>query len=142
MWQGSVEAPKTRVMAEALRKWGVSQNDHALLIVNEMTEPVLLSSRNIPTLKVTTANRLIVADILRADFIIMEVSALRYIQVIIKCAQGTCQALRGAVLAVFQGISSLMCLFLCTCLHSDKSICCGCPQDFLGNGLSDMSTQE
>ena len=70
-------------MSEALRRWGVPSGSHALLIVNEMTEPLLLSSRNIPTLKVTAADRLIVSDILRADCIVMESSALQYIQVLL-----------------------------------------------------------
>lgn len=69
-------------MSQALRRWGVPAGSHALLIVNEMTEPVLLSSRNIPTLKTTAADRLIVSDILRADCIVMEASALQYIQVL------------------------------------------------------------
>lgn len=73
---------KTRLMAQALQKWGVSPGRYALLIVNEMTDPLHLSCRNIPTLKLTTADRLIVSDILRADSVIVESSALQYIQVI------------------------------------------------------------
>ncbi|CAL8465441.1 g4977 [Coccomyxa elongata] len=78
--KGFISDAKTRVMSQALRRWGVPAGSHALLIVNEMTEPVLLSSRNIPTLKTTAADRLIVSDILRADCIVMEASALQYIQ--------------------------------------------------------------
>ncbi|EIE20014.1 plastid ribosomal protein L4 large ribosomal subunit [Coccomyxa subellipsoidea C-169] len=78
--QGFVTDAKTRVMAQALLKWGVTPGSHALLIVNEMTQSLLLSSRNIPTLKLTSADRLIVSDILRADKVIIESSALQYIQ--------------------------------------------------------------
>ncbi|KAK9902744.1 hypothetical protein WJX75_004581 [Coccomyxa subellipsoidea] len=75
-----VTVAKTRLMAQALQKWGVSPGRYALLIVNEMTDPLHMSCRNIPTLKLTTADRLIVSDILRADSVIVESSALQYIQ--------------------------------------------------------------
>lgn len=79
--QGSITQPKTRVIAEALQRWNVVPGSHALLIVNELTDALALSCRNIDTLKVTTGDRLIVTDILRADSIIIESQAFKYIQV-------------------------------------------------------------
>lgn len=54
---------------------------HALLILNELSEPVKLASRNMPKLKVNSVMGLNAYDILRADRIIVEREALKHIQV-------------------------------------------------------------
>jgi large subunit ribosomal protein L4 len=93
--QGSITQPKTRVVVEALQRWGVVPGSHALLIVDKITDPMIMSCRNIPTLRLTTAGRLSVNDILRADNIIIEAEALKYIQVRSAGAQAIAMLLSG-----------------------------------------------
>ena len=69
------------MMTAALDRWGVAQGSHTLLIVDEATDALRLSARNVPTLKLAAASGLNVYDILRADNIIIEAAALKYIQV-------------------------------------------------------------
>ena len=78
--QGCVKEAKTSLIAAALKKWGVEKCSHTLLIVDEATSALRLSTRNIPTLKLAEASGLNVYDILRADSIIVDAAALTYIQ--------------------------------------------------------------
>ena len=64
-----------------MESWGLSATSHTLLIVDEVTQALELSSRNIPTLRLNTSSGLSVYDILRADNIVVEGAALTYIQV-------------------------------------------------------------
>ena len=68
-------------MVQALGRWGVGPREYALLIVNELPDNLALSARNVERLEVNAASALRVYDVLRADKIIIETSALRYIQV-------------------------------------------------------------
>ena len=71
---------KTRAITAALATWGIPAGSHTLLIVDELTDALLLSSRNVPTLKLNASSSLHVYDILRADNIVIETAALKYIQ--------------------------------------------------------------
>ncbi len=79
--QGFVQEAKTRSLVAAMESWGLSATSHTLLIVDEVTQALELSSRNIPTLRLNTSSGLSVYDILRADNIVVEGAALTYIQV-------------------------------------------------------------
>ncbi|KAK9827989.1 hypothetical protein WJX81_005702 [Elliptochloris bilobata] len=78
--QASLPEPKTKLLSSALQRWGVPSDSHALLIVNEMSEPVELASRNMAKLEVNSVTALNAYDILRADRIIVEREALKHIQ--------------------------------------------------------------
>ena len=79
--QASLPEAKTKLLAGALQRWGVPSDGHALLILNELSEPVKLASRNMPKLKVNSVMGLNAYDILRADRIVVEREALKHIQV-------------------------------------------------------------
>ena len=79
--QGSVQEAKTRTLTSALESWGLSPTSHTLLVVDEVTDALRLSSRNVPTLRLNASSSLSVYDILRADNIVIEGAALTYIQV-------------------------------------------------------------
>ncbi len=79
--QGSFSKPSTKSMAQALGRWGVGPREYTLLIVNELGDNLALSARNVERLEVNTADALRVYDVLRADKILIESSALRSIQV-------------------------------------------------------------
>ena len=64
-----------------MQRWGVPEGASALLIVNEMSEPVQLASRNMERVQVNSVVALNAYDILRADRIIVEKAALKHIQV-------------------------------------------------------------
>jgi len=72
--------PKTKELAQALRRWGIADGEKVLLVVAEKTESVYLSSRNLPTVNLVLASQLNVYDVLNADKIAIAQSALAMIQ--------------------------------------------------------------
>lgn len=78
--QDKISTPKTKTLVEALERWGLDQEEYGLLILSEKSPNVELSARNVDKLKLNTVDYLNVYDILRADKIIMEESAFKYIQ--------------------------------------------------------------
>ena len=79
--QGAFHKPSTKSMVQALGRWGVGPREYTLLVVNELGDNLALSARNVERLEVNAADALRVYDVLRADKILIEASALRYIQV-------------------------------------------------------------
>ena len=69
------------MLAALLGSWGVGQEQSVLLIVEDLTSNLVLASRNMPGLVLTTADRLVISEILRAESIVIEAGALAYIQV-------------------------------------------------------------
>lgn len=75
-------APKTKLVTAGMAALGIDlESEHALLIVSELFPNLKLASRNLDKLKVNTIDALNAYDILRADKIVIEQSALKYIQV-------------------------------------------------------------
>jgi large subunit ribosomal protein L4 len=72
--------PKTKELAQALARWGVGENETALLIVSERDEMVYLSARNISSVKLISAANLNIFDLLAADKIVATASALEKVQ--------------------------------------------------------------
>lgn len=70
---------KTKAVAEALARWGVAPGEHSLLITKEVVENVAASARNIGTLVHSPVSMLSVYDVLRADKLIVEASALAHL---------------------------------------------------------------
>ena len=95
-----MQEAKTRSLVAALDSWGLSPSSHTLLVVDEVTQALQLSSRNIPTLRLNTSSGLSVYDILRADNIVIEGAALKYIQV---CAASILSA--SQVTTILYGIN-------------------------------------
>ncbi|CAK0784026.1 hypothetical protein CVIRNUC_007229 [Coccomyxa viridis] len=72
--------PRTAELASALFGWGMVRGQQVLLIVEDLTQALHLASRNMPDLMLTTPDRLVLSEILKADKIIIEPGALMYIQ--------------------------------------------------------------
>ncbi|WP_448561505.1 50S ribosomal protein L4 [Trichothermofontia sp.] len=75
--------PKTKDLIEALSRWGADTTAKLLLILPERSEAfdnVYLSGRNVPNLKMITADNLNIFDLLAADQIIVTSAALTKIQ--------------------------------------------------------------
>lgn len=79
--QGGVLHPKTSMLVALLGKWGLDQGQTVLLVVEELTKNLTLASRNLPGVMLTTADRLVLSEILRAEKIVIDAGALAYIQV-------------------------------------------------------------
>ena len=75
-----MERPKTKDLLEAIARWGGDATAKILLIVSEQSENLVLSSRNVPTIKLITATNLNIYDILAADQIVVTSSALESIK--------------------------------------------------------------
>ncbi|WP_013324988.1 50S ribosomal protein L4 [Gloeothece verrucosa] len=71
--------PKTRELASALARWGVTEKDKVLLILSEIPENVGLSARNICNVKVIKADSLNVYDLLTASKLVATSDALEKI---------------------------------------------------------------
>ncbi len=72
--------PKTKELMQAIARWGVPEDQKVLLILNEVSENVHLSARNVQRLKMITADRLNVFDLLNADKIVITETALAKVQ--------------------------------------------------------------
>jgi large subunit ribosomal protein L4 len=68
--------PKTRDVAQALLRWGVMEDQSALLIVSEKTEALERATRNIARLKLISANNINIFDLLNVDWVLVTESAL------------------------------------------------------------------
>lgn len=73
----SVDAPKTRELADKLADFGASD---ALIVTAETDRSVALAARNIPNVATTTALRLDPVTLLRHEHIIMTVDAIRRVE--------------------------------------------------------------
>ncbi len=71
---------KTRELAAALKRWGVSADRKALLILTEVSETIERAGRNICHLKMIKADGLNIFEILTANKIIITNQALTRIQ--------------------------------------------------------------
>ena len=72
--------PKTKELAEAMKRWGVGADEKVLLILPEKQENVYLSGRNIANLKIVLSTHLNIYDVLAADKIVTTPTALEKIQ--------------------------------------------------------------
>lgn len=72
--------PKTKELVTALQRWGIEPEQKVLLLVEDVSEMVALSARNVPTLKLLRADQLNVFDLLYADRIVATTGAIAKIQ--------------------------------------------------------------
>lgn len=72
--------PRTKDLIEAIARWGADTSAKILMIVSEKSENLVLSSRNVPTIKLITASNLNIYDILAADQLVVTSSALESIK--------------------------------------------------------------
>jgi large subunit ribosomal protein L4 len=72
--------PKTKEFVAALTRWGIESGEKVLLIVAEVEDNLLLSTRNVANVKTISASGLNVFDLLNADRIIATADAIAKIQ--------------------------------------------------------------
>jgi large subunit ribosomal protein L4 len=65
----ALEQPKTKLLAKALDQLGV--NDYALLVAADTASTVIQAAQNLDTLKVVSADRLNVYDVVRAGIVVI-----------------------------------------------------------------------
>lgn len=73
-------APKTKDFIAALKRWGVNQGENSLLFSMNPSENLVLSSRNVDTVKLLTPRSLNLYDVLRADKLILTKSSVEYLE--------------------------------------------------------------
>ncbi|WP_287131279.1 50S ribosomal protein L4 [Candidatus Cyanaurora vandensis] len=71
-----LEQPKTKELVLALKRWGVAPGEKVLLILESKQDTPYRSGRNVPYLRIITAQNLNVHDLLHADQIIMTAPAV------------------------------------------------------------------
>ncbi|XP_024382335.1 uncharacterized protein [Physcomitrium patens] len=72
--------PKTKEFISALKRWGVKQGENSLLFSVNPSESLVLSSRNVSTVKLITPRNLNLYDVLRADKLILTKSSVEYLE--------------------------------------------------------------
>lgn len=72
--------PKTKEFVGALTRWGIESGEKVLLIVPEVEDNLLLSTRNVASVKTISASGLNVFDLLNADRIVATANAIAKIQ--------------------------------------------------------------
>lgn len=77
---GNVSAPGTNAFNKSLMAWGVGADEKAYVITKDANESVAKSARNIARVVQTDVTHLNVYDVLNADKVIVEKSALAQIQ--------------------------------------------------------------
>lgn len=75
-----LDKPKTKDLIAALTRWGVDPGQKVLMIVAEQDENVVLSSRNVQSLRLILATNLNVFDLLNADKVVVTADALEKIK--------------------------------------------------------------
>ncbi len=75
-----LEKPKTKDLLAALTRWGVDPTKKILMIVADQDENVLLSARNVQSLRLILATNLNVFDLLNADKVVVTADALETIK--------------------------------------------------------------
>ncbi|KAK1428674.1 hypothetical protein QVD17_17513 [Tagetes erecta] len=76
---GKFEKPKTKEFIEALKRWGIDPKEKSMFFMTEVDDNVVLSSRNIGTLKMLTPRTLNLFDILNADKLVFTQAGLDYL---------------------------------------------------------------
>lgn len=74
----AIEAPKTKDMVKVLEN--LQAPSKTLIVMNEVSENVLLSARNIPNVLVLEANKINVYDILNSDKLVLTLDAVKAIE--------------------------------------------------------------
>ncbi|CAL5195279.1 unnamed protein product [Lathyrus oleraceus] len=72
-------SPKTKDFIAAMKRWGLDPKEKVTFLMTEVSEEVLLSSRNIGRLKILTPRTLNLYDILNADKIVLTPGAVDYL---------------------------------------------------------------
>lgn len=72
--------PKTKEFVAALKRWEIDPTSKVLLIQDEKNESVYLSVRNMPNVRLITANNLNIFDLVTAHHIVVTQAALEKLQ--------------------------------------------------------------
>ena len=75
----NVSVAKTKTMANALKAWGVEEGEKAYVITKDASDAVKLSTRNMAKVVQSDISHLNVYNVLNADKVVVEESALKYI---------------------------------------------------------------
>lgn len=76
---GEFEIPKTKEFIAALKRWGLEPKEKTTFLMMEVSEKVLLASRNIGSLKILTPRTLNLYDILNADKLVLTPAAVDFL---------------------------------------------------------------
>ena len=75
-----LERPRTKELLEAIARWGADLDSKILLIVDQQSENLKLSARNVQNIKLIASDNLNIYDILMANQIVVTSSALEAIK--------------------------------------------------------------
>lgn len=74
------DKPRTKDFVAAMKRWGLNPpEEKAMFMMDEISDNVRLSSRNIPKVKVLTPRTLNLFDILNADKLVLTPASVEYL---------------------------------------------------------------
>ncbi|KAL6979110.1 60S ribosomal protein L4 [Sarracenia purpurea var. burkii] len=73
------ERPRTKEFIALMRRWGIDPSEKSMFLMTEVSDNVILSSRNIGTLKMLTPRTLNLFDILNSDKLVFTKAAVDYL---------------------------------------------------------------
>lgn len=73
------EKPKTKEFIDLMRRWGLDPKEKSLFLMTDVSDNVILSSRNIGTLKMLTPRTLNLFDILDSEKLVLTKSAVDFL---------------------------------------------------------------
>ncbi|CAM8949415.1 unnamed protein product [Rhodiola kirilowii] len=69
--EGGFEKPSTKEFIAAMRRWGIDPKEKSMFLMTELNDNLVLSSRNIGTLRMLTPRTLNLFDILNSDKLVL-----------------------------------------------------------------------
>uniref|UniRef100_A0A7N0ZZG9 Large ribosomal subunit protein uL4c n=1 Tax=Kalanchoe fedtschenkoi TaxID=63787 RepID=A0A7N0ZZG9_KALFE len=77
--EGAFEKPSTKEFIAAMKRWGIDPKEKSMFLMTELNDNVVLSSRNIGTLRMLTPRTLNLFDILNSDKLVLTKAAVEYL---------------------------------------------------------------
>ncbi|CAM8952647.1 unnamed protein product [Rhodiola kirilowii] len=77
--EGGFEKPSTKEFIAAMRRWGIDPKEKSMFLMTELNDNLVLSSRNIGTLRMLTPRTLNLFDILNSDKLVLTKGAVEYL---------------------------------------------------------------
>lgn len=78
-FEDKFDKPKTKEFIDLMRRWGLDPKEKSLFLMTEVSDNVILSSRNIGTLKMLTPRTLNLFDILDSEKLVFTKGAVDFL---------------------------------------------------------------
>lgn len=78
-FENGFEKPSTKEFIAAMKRWGIDPKEKSMFLMTELNDNLVLSSRNIGSLRMLTPRTLNLFDILNSDKLVLTKGAVEYL---------------------------------------------------------------